>query len=215
MDKPPTFKFARPVVVGLVGGVASGKSYVGQLLETHGALRIDADQIGHEVLQSAEVRKRLTDLWGQNVLNASGEIDRAQVGKLVFGDSAEATVQRRQLEAIVHPRIRSLAQERIAAARALPEPPLAIVIDAPLLLEAGWEPLCDLILFIDTPLDERLVRATARGWTADHFADREASQLPLDEKRKRATHILDNSQLANVAQQVIHLWQQLQRCTNP
>lgn len=215
MTTSTTFKFARPVVIGLVGGVASGKSYAGGLFETHGALRIDADRIGHEVLQSAEVRQRLTSLWGSAVLNASGEIDRAQVGKLVFGDSADAVVQRRQLEAIVHPRIRKVAQDRIAAVRALPEPPLAIVIDAPLLLEAGWEPMCDLILFVEAPLEDRLARAATRGWTAAHFADREASQLSLDEKRKRATHILDNSQSANVALQVKHLWQQLQTSTRP
>ncbi len=214
MAKSPTSKFARPVIIGLVGGVASGKSYVGELLVTHGAQRIDADRIGHQVLQSAEVLQLLTNLWGPSVLNASGEIDRAQVGKLVFGDSVEATAQRRRLEAIVHPRIRNLAQARIAAARDLLSPPLAIVIDAPLLLEAGWESFCDLILFIETPLEERLARAMQRGWTAGHFADREASQLPLDEKRKRATHILDNSQHANIALQVTHLWQQLERCTD-
>ncbi len=208
-------KFTRPVVIGLVGGIASGKSYVAGLLQARGALRIDADRIGHQVLQLPEVRKRLTDLWGSSVLSSSGELDREQVAKIVFGNSAEAIEQRSKLEAIVHPRIRSAAFERIAAARAQPTPPLAIIIDAPLLLEAGWEPMCDLILFVDAPLEERVIRAATRGWTAEQLADREASQLTLNEKRKRATHILDNSRLGNIALQVNHLWEQLERCTQP
>lgn len=202
---------ARPVVIGLVGGIASGKSYVGELLENLGAMRIDADRLGHEVLKLADVRARLAQIWGPSILTDEGEIDRAQLGKLVFGNSAVEIEQRRQLEAIVHPRIRALALARIAALRSLPDPPLAIVLDAPLLLEAGWEPLCDLILFVEAPQEERLQRATARGWSEAHFADREASQLDLNEKRSRSTHILDNAQQANIAQQVNRLWRELEQ----
>lgn len=208
-DSRPS-RLARPVVIGLVGGIASGKSYVGCLLENLGAQRIDADRLGHEVLLVKEVRDRLTQIWGPNILNEAGEIDRAKVGKLVFGDSFNAAAQRKQLEAIVLPRIRSLAFERVAAVRALPVVPLAIVIDAPLLIEAGWEPMCDFILFIDSPHEERLERATARGWTESHFAAREASQMSLDEKRSRATHIFDNSRQANIAQQVKRFWSELE-----
>ena len=209
-DSMPT-KIARPVVIGLVGGIASGKSFVGRLLENLGAQRIDADLLGHEVLILKEVRERLVQIWGPNILNDQGEVDRAKIGRLVFGNSFNSVAQRKQLEAIVHPRIRSLAFERISAIRSWPEVPLAIVLDAPLLIEAGWEPMCDFILFIDSPREERIHRATARGWTESHFADREASQIPLDEKRSRATHFLDNSQHATIAQQVNHFWKELER----
>jgi dephospho-CoA kinase len=148
-------------------------------------------------------------MWGPSILTDQGEVDRAKVGKLVFGNTFNAIAQRKQLEAIVHPRIRSLAFERIAAVRSLSEVPLAIVIDAPLLIEAGWEPMCDFILFVDSPREERIQRATARGWTESHFADREASQISLDEKRSRATHFLDNSQHANIVQQVNCFWDEL------
>jgi dephospho-CoA kinase len=209
-DSMPS-RISRPVVIGLVGGIASGKSHVGTLLESLGAQRIDADRLGHEVLMEKEVRDRLTQIWGPNILTEQGEIDRAKVGKLVFGESFNAVAQRKQLEAIVHPRIRALAFERIAAVRALPAVPLAIVIDAPLLIEAGWEPMCDFILFIDSPHEERVERAAARGWTESHFAAREASQIPLGEKRSRATHVLDNSRQANIAQQVTRFWNELER----
>ncbi len=209
MGNPTPPKLARPVVIGLIGGVASGKTFIGNLLEAEGALRIDADRLGHEVLQTDEVRQQLTDQWGQTLLNESNEIDRAKLAKLVFGDSGEVVARRRQLESIVHPRIRALAQSKIAAARSLPRPPLAIVIDAPLLLEADWEKMCDLVLFIETPLEERLSRAARRGWTVEHFHEREASQMSLDEKRKQATHIIDNGPGSNVAFLIKHLWRQL------
>ena len=210
-DSVPT-KLVRPVIIGLVGGVASGKSYVAELLENLGALRIDADRLGHEVLLVKEVREHLARIWGPSILTDRGEVDRSQVSKLVFGNSMKAVAGRRQLEAIVHPRIRSLALDRMAAVRALPEVPLAIVIDAPLLIEAGWESLCDFILFVDSPLEDRVQRATARGWTEAHFADRENSQISLDEKRSRATHFLDNRRQATMAEQVNHFWMELERC---
>ena len=210
-DSAPT-RLIRPVIIGLVGGVASGKSYVAELLENLGALRIDADRLGHEVLLVKEVREHLARIWGPSILTDRGEVDRSQVSKLVFGNSMNAVACRRQLEAIVHPRIRSLALDRMAAVRALSEVPLAIVIDAPLLIEAGWESLCDFILFVDSPLEDRVQRATARGWTETHFADRENSQIPLDEKRSRATHFLDNRRQATMAEQVNHFWMELERC---
>jgi dephospho-CoA kinase len=209
-DSMPS-RLSRPVVIGLVGGVASGKSYVGRLLENLGAQRIDADVLGHEVLALKDVRERLAQIWGPSIFTDQGDVDRAKIGKLVFGNSFNAIAQRKQLEAVVHPVIRSLAFERISAIRSLPKVPLAIVIDAPLLIEAGWEQVCDFILFIDAPREERVQRATARGWTESQFADREASQLSLDEKRRRATHFLDNSQQANIAQQVNHFWDELGR----
>lgn len=199
----------RPVIIGLIGGVASGKSFVAELFEAEGALRIDADKLGHEVLRTEEVRNQLKALWGASVLKDSGEVDRAALGKLVFGSSHEALERREQLEAIVHPLIRQLAESQIEHARELSPSPVALLVDAPLLLEAGWEPMCDLILFIDSPIEQRLARAKLRGWSEEHFAEREASQISLDEKRQRATHVIDNGASDNVALRVKHLWQQL------
>jgi dephospho-CoA kinase len=204
-------KLARPVVIGLVGGVASGKSYVGELLASQGALRIDADRLGHEVLKQAEVCEQLASLWGDGIFSPPGEVDRKKLAALVFGDSESATRNRRLLESIVHPRIRQLAEQQIASARAGTNVLTAIVVDAPLLLEAGWEPLCDLILFVDAPAEVRLQRALGRGWTQQSFQDREASQLSLSEKRSRATHIIDNGPDANVSGQIDRLWKELNK----
>ena len=221
MPDPKKPSLVRPVVIGLIGGVASGKSFVGQLFEAEGAIRIDADRIGHEVLNEDSVRAQLVQLWGSGLLKDSvdqKEIDRAKLAKLVFGDSEDAVSRRRELEAIVHPRIRANAQSRIAAARRMQPPPVAVIVDAPLLLEADWGPLCDLILFIETPREERLARAMKRGWTPEQFAAREASQMSLDAKRRHATHIIDNastedSATANLSLRVKHLWEQIERCS--
>ncbi len=204
-------KLARPVIIGLVGGIASGKSFVGELLEKHGALRIDADRLGHEVLRQPIVRQRLVELWGTSILNDDGEVDRKAIAARVFGDSVEAVSRRRLLEQLVHPRIHTLAEQQIATARAQPNPLTAIVIDAPILLEAGWEPLCDLILFVDAPEEVRMTRARNRGWTKEQFEDREASQLSLSEKRSRATHIIDNSVESQLSGQIDRLWNEISK----
>lgn len=188
-------------MVGLVGGIASGKSQVGKMFESLGGLVIDADKLGHEVLQRPSVASHLGQLFGNEILDDQGQVIRRAVGKLVFGEDAESATRRNQLEQIVHPLIHSEALKRLADVRSSPKPPTAVVIDAPLLLEKNWAPLCDVILFIDTPDAVRMERATKRGWSRQHFEARERSQLSLEKKRKAATHIvsgtLDESTLRN------------------
>ena len=177
-------------VVGLVGGIASGKSQVGKMFESLGGLVIDADKLGHEVLQRPSVANKLSQVFGAKILDGNGQVSRRELGKLVFGEEADSAARRKQLEQIVHPLIHSEALKRLAEARSSPTPPAAVVIDAPLLLEKHWTPMCDVILFIDTPEAVRLERAQQRGWSREHFEARERSQLSLEEKRKAATHII-------------------------
>lgn len=177
-------------VVGLVGGIASGKSQVAQTFESLGALVIDADKLGHETLLRSSVARQLGQLFGSDILDGQGQVIRRALGKLVFGDNPESAARRSQLEHIVHPLIHAEALKRLADARNGPKPPAAVVIDAPLLLEKNWAPLCDVILFIDTPDAVRRERAAQRGWSLEHFQSRERSQLSLEEKRQAATHFV-------------------------
>lgn len=187
----------RFVVVGILGGVASGKSEVTRRLEARGAHVIHADTIGHEVLREKEIRDRLVQHFGTEILSQeTGEIDRARMAQLVFGNDTIATENRRFLESIVHPRIRARIAERLDAIQQTSAPneqPQIVVLDVPLLIESGWHKRCDRILFIDTAEELRLQRAIARGWTKDQFRDREAAQLPIDPKRQIATEIIDNN----------------------
>ncbi len=182
-------------IIGLTGGIASGKSAVASELAALGAVVLDADRAAHEVLNLPNVQLALVERWGKNVLKSSGEIDRTIVAQHVFSDEESGRSELRFLEKTLHPRIREQFEAKLAELSAVGTAvavPVA-VIDAPLLLEAGWETLCDSLVFVDSPRSERLRRASLRNWSEEEFANREALQMPIAEKRQRSTHVLDNS----------------------
>ena len=190
MTSPPDPASA-PEVLGVLGGIASGKSRVAELLAGPGGTVVDADRIAHEVLASEEVRGRIRERFGPDVFDADGELVRAELGRRVFASEAD----RKALEAWTHPRVRATISARIAEARAARR--LPIVLDVPLLLENdaehGLASLCDALVLVDSDPDERDRRARdRRGWAPGEVARREAHQIPLDEKRRRATHVLSN-----------------------
>ena len=194
-------------VVGLLGGIGSGKSRVAEAFARRGARVIDADRIGHEALRDAEVRRQIVERWGSGLLDDNGAIVRRRLGQIVFADDAE----RRALEAIVHPWIGRRIREEIAAAQADPAARL-ILLDAAIMLEAGWNSACDKMVFIDTPRPLRLERiARQRGWSGEEVATRERAQLPLTEKAARADHVLDNSgtleELERQVDELLHTWE--------
>ncbi len=180
-------------VVGLVGGIASGKSRVAAMFASLGAAVIDADRLGHDILQLPLIARQLTRLLGPSILDDSGGIDRSKLGKLVFGTEPDSAQRLKQLEEVLHPQIHAEAIRELKRLQATAPRPSAIIIDAPLLLEAQWAPMCDLILFIDTPEEVRRERAAQRGWSTEHFESREQTQWSLDTKRRAATHIIDGT----------------------
>lgn len=181
----------RMKTIGLVGGVASGKSVVAQLFVELGAGLLDADRMGHEVLAAdREVHGELVNRWGSAIVRSDGTIDRTVIAAKVFGDTPAATIEREFLESVLHPRIQSAldAKKRDYAAAGCP----AVVLDAPLLLEANWAPQCDVIVMVDSPRETRLSRARQRGWSDSEFSRREASQWPVEKKRAAATTTITN-----------------------
>ncbi|MHB1036684.1 MAG: dephospho-CoA kinase [Pirellulales bacterium] len=179
-------------IIGVVGGVASGKSLVTKQLQELGAGVLDADSAGHQVLESPAVRRAALGRWGERVFGADGRVDRGALAAVVFGPAPDGPRELKYLEELTHPRIgRLLARQ--AAELAEGGNVAALVLDAPLLLEAGWEKLCDRIVFVDAPREVRLARALARGWSETQFAARENAQKSLDQKRMRADVIIDNS----------------------
>jgi dephospho-CoA kinase len=176
-------------VIGLIGGIGSGKSRVSELLAQRGARVLSGDRTGHEALRQPEVKAGVVERWGPGVLDGRGEVDRRGLAARVFADPAE----RRALEAIVWPWIGRRLREEVEAARADPAVKL-ILLDAAVLLEAGWDGVCDRLIYVDAPRDVRLRRlAEQRGWSAKEVAAREQAQLPLTEKARRADAVLDNS----------------------
>jgi len=178
-------------VIGLLGGVASGKSLVARQLAALGAGVLDADQAAHEALNIPRIEDSVRKRWGERVFGADGRVDRSQLARIVFADPPEGPRERQFLEQLTHPAIgRKLAKEaeRLAASGSP-----AAVLDAPLLLEAGWDRLCSRLVFVDAPRELRLVRASARGWSEREFLAREAAQQSLDCKRRRADMVVDNT----------------------
>jgi dephospho-CoA kinase len=196
------------LVVGLLGGVASGKSLVAKELARLGAGVLDADRAGHEVLRLPKVEQAARQRWGQGVFGPDGHIDRPRLARLVFAAAPMGPVQREYLEQLTHPEIRRLLMEQAEQMEASGRP--LAVLDAPLLLEAGWDKFCSILLMVDVPRDVRLARALGRGWTEAEFAAREAVQERVDVKRARAHRVIDNSGSPEQTRvQVEQFWQSL------
>lgn len=194
-------------VIGLVGGVGSGKTAVAEWLgRRRPVVIVDGDAAGHEVLKKSETREKIRNRFGEAVFDRSGRVDRKALASRVFGRSAEEQRARRDLEQIVHPEIRKELVRQIEAARSAAEREV-ILLDAAVLLEAGWDDLCDAVIFVDTPEAQRLRRAVqSRGWDEKTLRDREASQRTLQQKRSACQAAIDNSRsLDEAGAQLEHL----------
>ena len=195
-------------ILGLVGGVASGKSFVAECFRTLGAAVLDGDKTGHAVLREPAIIDAIRQRWGDGVLDPDGHVNRSAVAKIVFAPGNKA--EKAFLEQLTHPRIEARLQRQMEQLRTSSDPPQAVVIDAALLFEGGWDKLCDKVIFVDAPRDLRLERAVARGWSAEQFAAREASQLPLDEKRNRSHIVIRNARTRENVREVVRLtWEEL------
>lgn len=189
-EPPPRPPRDRPPIVGLAGGIGSGKSAVARLLAERGAVVSDSDAQARALLKEPGIAAILTRWWGTSILGPDKRPDRANVAALVFADPA----QRKRLEELIHPILHSQRKAALLAARkADPQPPL-FVIDAPLLFEAGLDKECDAVIFVDAPRPVRLARVTkTRHWDEAELTRREAAQLPLAAKQARSTFTIDNS----------------------
>ncbi len=178
-------------VIGILGGVASGKSLVADQFRRLGAEVLNADQVAHEVLREAEVIKALRDRWGDDVIDEAGQINRAAVAKIVFATSPDGPEQLAFLEQITHPRIGLRLKEQIEQlSRREIE---VVVLDAPVMLKAGWNRFCDRIVFVETEQSIRRQRARQRGWSDEAFAAREDAQESLENKRSVSDFVINNS----------------------
>jgi dephospho-CoA kinase len=183
----------RTPVLGVIGGIGSGKSTVARQLETLGAVRLEADRVGHEVLRRRDVKSRARALWGDAVFGPDGQIDRSKLADIVFAPGPAAMRHRAALERLVHPLIKAELQRRIETLQQDPAIPL-IVLDAAVLLEAGWDDVVDAIVYVDAPRVRRLERVRdSRKWDSRRLELRESAQKPLTWKRKRADYVVDNS----------------------
>jgi dephospho-CoA kinase len=195
----------KPPIVGIIGGIGSGKSLVADEIVRHGGWLITGDALGHEALRQPDIKEHVVKRWGRELLDEHGEIQRRQLGHKVFRDAKEL----RALEALVFPWIGRRMTEEIAKAREQAAP--LIVVDAAVMMEAGWDKNCDRVIFVEVPREGRLARLKdKRGWSERDLIERENSQLPLGDKRRRADAVIDNSstpdQLARRVDALLREW---------
>src|SRR5262249_24566254 len=173
-----------------IGGIGSGKSRVAAELARHGGIVISGDKLGHEALQDPDIKAAVIRRWGNGILDAGGNIDRHGLGKIVFADVNE----RQALEKLAFPYIeRRIGQELIDKAKSNPQAAF-IVLDAAVMLEAGWNRFCDWLVYVKAPRAIRLRRLVEqRGLDEKEVAARENAQWPEAEKEKRADFVLDDS----------------------
>lgn len=174
-------------IIGILGGIGSGKSYVAQLFGELGCLVIDSDAQVRAAYRDPSILATLRLWWGGDVFRPDGSLDRAAVARNVFNNPAE----RQRLEQLVHPWVDA---QRAAMMDAASPDVVAFVWDTPLLMEAGLHDRCDALVFVDAPRDQRLRRVMEqRGWDELELQRRENLQLPLDRKREISDYQVVNT----------------------
>jgi len=194
---------------GLTGGIASGKSTVARFLEALGAKVIDADRVGHELFQTSDhVRQEVVAHFGPESLRPNGEIDRERLGSIVFADPKRLS----ELGSIVHPRLIARLEELAEELRAR-HPRAVILVDAALIYEAGAVDRFAKILVAWCRPEQQIERLMAKtGLSRQDALSRMASQIPVEEKRRRADYVIDCSgSLEETRAQVEALYPELKR----
>jgi dephospho-CoA kinase len=181
--------FAGRAVIGIVGGIGSGKSFVASVFGQLGCLVVDSDRLVADAYREPTVLCRLREWWGDAAFAADGTVDRRFVASRIFTDPDA----RARLEALIHPLVHA-QRERLMAAAAGDAGIVAFVWDTPLLFESGLHRSCDAVVFVEAPASVRLQRVQkTRGWDASELARREKSQWPLDSKREMSDYQISNA----------------------
>ncbi len=197
------------LIIGLTGGIASGKSTVSAMLVAKGAYLLDADQLAREAVEPDQPAWReIVDWLGESILLPDRTIDRAGLAEIVFNNRQKL----KKLNQIVHPRVGSrllsLAEEINKK-----DPDAVVVYDIPLLIEAGMQKMVDLVLLVYVPRETQILRLQQRDMISRSEAEnRIGAQKPLEDKKKEADFIIDNQgTLAETARQVDQFWAALKK----
>jgi dephospho-CoA kinase len=195
-------------LIGITGGIATGKSTVAEMFRRHGAILLSADDAARRVTEpGSPALKEIEEAFGPESIRSDGKMDREAVGRRIFDDP----VARRRLEQITHPRILRLMDDEIQAARRANPPGALIAVEAPLLYEAGMEDWFDAVVVVTAPEELQIQRLRNRtGLDREAAIQRIRSQLPTAEKAARARIVIDNGgsrraterQLLNILRQL-------------
>ena len=191
------------LVIGLTGGIGTGKSEVSHILQELGAVVIDADRVGHEAYKPrSEIWRAVVHSFGEEILGPSGEIDRKKLGNIIFRDQSA----RETLNSIMHPKMADIIGEQIDHYRQ--EGNEVVVVEAALLMEAGWSSLVDEIWVTSSSEEEIVQRLRDRdGLSEEQIRDRIRSRLPFEERATQAHVVVENSgDKGELREKVESLW---------
>ena len=192
------------LVIGLTGGIGTGKSEVASILAKLGAVVISADQVGHDAYHpGSEAWRGVVNAFGSDILQPGGEIDRRKLGAIVFSDAEQLA----RLNGIMHPRMARMVAERLEHLRAQGVP--VVVVEAAVLLEAGWDSLVHDVWVTDSPPEVVVQRIQARNSLGEaEVRKRIDSQMPAAERLARATVVVDNAGDMDALQRKVRsLWE--------
>jgi dephospho-CoA kinase len=176
-------------IIGILGGIASGKSTVAREFAKLGCAVIDADEIAHDLLNEPTIAGKVIDQFGQGILDEAGSIDRKKLGDIVFADARKLEL----LNRILHPSVLGCVEQMIEQFEHDSQVK-AIVLDMPLLMEIGWHKRCDRLIFVDCKAEIRLQRARELGILDEaQMKIRENFQIFLDSKAGLADNMIDNN----------------------
>ncbi|HWC32953.1 MAG TPA: dephospho-CoA kinase [Actinomycetota bacterium] len=195
------------LLVGLTGGLGAGKSTVARMLAERGAVVVDADDLARRALDPGHPGyDRVVETFGDDILDASGLVDRTKLAEAVFADEGK----RRALESIVHPEVFRLLAEEIERRRDRDD---IVVFDAPLIIETRFDEACDVVVVVAAPLEHQIERVLRdRGMSEAEARARIAAQISPEQRAARADVVLANDgDLASLERQVGTLWERLGR----
>jgi len=194
-------------ILGIIGGIASGKSTVAAEFEKLGCAVIRADVLVHELLQEEPVRDRITRLFGREILRPSGDIDRRKLAAVVFTDGRKLAALNKE----IHPRVFRRTEELIDKYNQCVHAK-AIVLDMPLLIEVGWANRCDRLIFVRCDRQRRVERAKQAGLSERDVEIRENFQISVDEKAALADNAIDNnSDFSTLVRQIQEIFSDITR----
>lgn len=178
-------------VLGIVGSIAGGKSTAASYLQQKGADWIDADAIARSSLGLKSVLSPLVDRFGDSIIGSDGQIDRAKLGAIVFGQDPASEANLRYLESVVHPVVRKQIRQQLQ--QNIQDGVQVSLLDVPLLFESGWDLFCDQVWCIDADSDVRAQRAAGRGWQSDEITKRERRQRSISDKARLSNVVVQNN----------------------
>jgi|SRR5450432_858456 len=181
--------FGGKPVIGIAGGIGSGKTFVANLFGELGCLVISADDQVRQAYKDFRVKQALKQWWGNLIFSPNGEVDRSAVARKVFSRHDDL----KKLEQLLHPII-SQARDQMMRAKANDPQVLAFIWDTPLLMETGLHEQCDAVVFVEVPIEERRKRVSeGRAWDVSELESREKLQMPLDKKQEISDYVISNT----------------------